>query len=255
VTMMDERVAERRRGVSEDRARRRLRWVLGTIVVVLVAVGAAWLIRSPVLSVESVEVSGSDTSDPASYVDALGMGIGVPTIDVNAAAIEEAIEADPWVADAVVSVSWPGSVSITVTEQVPVAIVEAPAGWYLAAVDGSIIAPSDKRDDMAQIAIVAGGVSVGEAATDEMTLGALAFVDVLPDDQRANAVLFVRDDGLFVAIAGHEVRLGRPTQLEVKAVVLIELLDAGLVDGASIDLIAPLRPAVRNPQPEVETEE
>lgn len=255
MTMMDERVAERRRGVSEDRARRRLRWILGTIVVVLVAVGAVWLIRSPVLSIESVDVTGNTMSDPASYVDELGMGVGVPTIDVKSGAIEEAIEADPWVADAVVSVSWPGRLSITVAEQVPVATVEAPSGWYLVAIDGSIIASSDQRDDMAQVGIVAEGVDVGGAATDEMTLGALAFVNALPADERGNAVLFVRDDGLFVVMAGHEVRLGRPTQLEAKAVVLMELLAAGLEDGASIDLIAPMRPAVRNPQPEVETEE
>ena len=87
MTMMDERVAERRRGVSEDRARRRLRWVLGTIAVVLVAVGAIWLIRSPVLSIASVTVTGNTMSNPDAYVDELGMGIGVPTIDVRAGAI------------------------------------------------------------------------------------------------------------------------------------------------------------------------
>jgi len=255
MTMMDERVAERRRGVSEDRARRRLRWILGTIVVVLLAVGAVWLIRSPVLSIESVSVTGNTMSNPAAYVDELGMGIGVPTIDVRAGTIEEAIEADPWVADAVVSVSWPGSLAIAVTEQVPVAVVEAPSGWYLAAIDGSIIAVTDKRDDMARVGILAEGVRVGEGATDEMTLGALAFVNALPEEKRPDAVLFVRDDGLFVSIDGHEVRLGRPTQLEAKAVVLMELLASGLESGAAIDLIAPMRPAVRNAQPEVETEE
>ncbi|MGI9641924.1 MAG: cell division protein FtsQ/DivIB [Acidimicrobiia bacterium] len=255
MTMMDERVAERRRGVSEDRARRRLRWVLGTIAAVLVAVGAIWLIRSPVLSIASVTVTGNTMSNPAAYVDELGMGIGVPTIDVRAGAIEEAIEADPWVADAVVAVSWPGSMSIDVTEQVPLAIVEAPSGWYLAAIDGSIIATSEERDDLPRVGIVAEGVAVGEAASDEMTLGALAFVNALPEDRRADAVLFVRDEGLFVVMDGHEVRLGRPNQLEAKAVVLVELLASGLEEGAAIDLIAPMRPAVRNPQPEVETEE
>jgi hypothetical protein len=40
-----------------------------------------------------------------------------------------------------------------------------------------------------------------------------------------------------------------------KASVLDALLDSGVEAGASIDLIAPLRPAVTNPQPQVETEE
>ena len=255
MTMMDERVAERRRGVSEDRARRRLRWILGTIVVVLVVVGAIWLIRSPVLSIASVEVSGHEMSDPVVYIEQLEMGIGVPTIDVNAGAIEDAIIADPWVADATVSLSWPGSLSVTVTEQVPVALVGSPEGWYLTAADGSLVAVSEERDDMAQIEVATDGVAVGEVIPDVLTLGALAFVDALPPQARATASLFVRDEGLFVTMSGHEVRLGRPTELVAKAVVLMELLDTGLEDGAAIDLIAPMRPAVRNPQPEVETQE
>lgn len=255
MTMMDERVADRRRGVSEDRARRRLRWILGTIVGILIVVGTIWLIRSPVLSIGSVEVSGQSMSDPAAYVEQLEMGVGVPTIDVNAGALEAAITADPWVADATVNVSWPGSLSVTVTEQVPVALVGAPQAWYLTAVDGSVIDVSEAREDMAQVMIVASNTAVGEVITDEMTLGALAFVAALPADVRATAELFVRDEGLFVTMAGHEVRLGRPNQLAAKAVVLMELLDTGLEDGAAIDLIAPMRPAVRNPQPEVETQE
>lgn len=255
MTMMDERVAQRRRGVSEDRARRRLRWILGAIVVVLVVGGAVWLVRSPLLSIDSVEVSGQAVSNPAAYIDQLGMGVGVPTIDVRPGLIEETIEADPWVAQAVVTVSWPGSITVVVTEHVPVALVESPEGWYLAAADGSFVADTEGRDDLPKVAISPDDASVGDTTSDEMILGALTFIGALPEDRRASVVLSVRDESLFASMDGHEVRLGRPTQVAAKAVVLIELLDSGLEEGAAIDLIAPMRPAVRNPQPEVETEE
>ena len=255
MTMMDERVAERRRGVSEDRARRRLKWILGAIVLVLVVGGAVWLVRSPVLSIDAVEVSGHSMSDPAAYVDDLGMGIGVPTIDVRSGEIKTAIEADPWVANAVVEVSWPGSISVAVTEHVPVALVEAPDGWYLASAEGALIADAGSEADLPKVSIAADGFGVGDTVTDDMILGALTFLQALPAEDRVSYVLSVREDSLFAVVNGHDVRLGRPTQVAAKAVVLVELLDTGLAEGASIDLIAPMRPAVRNPQPEVEIEE
>ena len=86
MTMMDERVAARRRGVSEDRARRRLRIVLVVLGVILIAVVAAWLVRSPLLSISTVEVSGASQSSPQAVVDALGYGIGTPTMDVEVCA-------------------------------------------------------------------------------------------------------------------------------------------------------------------------
>ena len=50
-------------------------------------------------------------------------------------------------------------------------------------------------------------------------------------------------------------RLGRPVDMAQKAAVLDALLESELPEGVTIDLIAPLRPGVANPQPEVEPEE
>jgi cell division protein FtsQ len=253
--MMDERVAQRRKGVSEDRARRRLRWILGTIVVVLVVAASAWLIRSPVLSIDVVEVTGASQSDPSSYVEALEMGIGTPTVDVSAGEIELAIEADPWVADASVRVSWPGSVTVHVTEHVPIAVIRAGDEWYVTSIDGSVVAPGDQDGGLPVVEIDLAAVGVGESTDDAMILGAVAFVAELAPELASDAVVSVRDEDLHVTIGGHDVRLGRPDDLALKAIVLAELLESGLIEGASIDLIAPTRPAVRNPQPEVEAEE
>ena len=98
MTTMEPRVAERRRGVSEDKARRRLRWILG-IIGLIAAVGFGfWIVRSPVLSISSITVSGAELSNPQTVIDEMGVIVGVPTIDVDRNAIGRAIESDPWAA-------------------------------------------------------------------------------------------------------------------------------------------------------------
>jgi hypothetical protein len=55
------------------------------------------------------------------------------------------------------------------------------------------------------------------------------------------------------AIAGYEVVLGSSQDMAQKAVTLAVLFDEGLEQGSVINLVSPLRPAVTNPQPLVET--
>jgi len=67
--------------------------------------------------------------------------------------------------------------------------------------------------------------------------------------------VYLEGGGLYATVQGHTVRLGRPVDLDTKATVLAAMIDEGIEEGATIDLIAPLRPAVMNPQPQVEDEE
>lgn len=255
MTMMDERLAERRRGVSEDRARRRLRWVIIAIVTVLVVAGGAWLVRSPLLSIGSVDVSGAERSNPLATVEDLSMGTGTPTIDVRAGEIEQAIEVDAWVADATVVVSWPGSIRIDVLEHTPVAVASNSDGSMLVSADGSVIEPVSEARSLPSIEAGSLMLVPGTTSTDPLFVGAVAFAIALPDDRRAGAVISIVDGSLRATVDGHAVRLGRPNDLALKAAVLDELLAQGLTPGASIDLIAPTRPAIRNPQPQLEAEE
>jgi len=119
MTTMEPRIAERRRNISEDRARRRLRWILLAILVVSFIVVSVWLVRSPLLSISTIEITNAVQSDPDAALTRLGVGVGSATIDVDASAIQSAIEDDPWVASASVSVQWPGSISIDIEERDP----------------------------------------------------------------------------------------------------------------------------------------
>lgn len=254
--VMEPRVAERRKSVSEDRARRRLKWILMVIVLVAAVLGALWMIRSPLLSIRAVEVIGAEQSDPMSTVQALGMGMGTPTIDVDAETIMVAVLEDPWVATASVAVTWPGSIVVEVVERLPVAPVLVGDEWALVALDGGVISMLGSPDTTgAFVDIDHDPLAPGDVVIDVETLGALAFIDRLTPGVREGTRVFVEGEGLYATVAGHRVRLGRPTSMAEKATVLTALLESGIAPGATIDLIAPLRPAVANPQPEPELEE
>lgn len=255
MTMMDSRVAERRRGVSEDRARRRLRRILSILLAVLVAVGGLWLVRSPLLSISTVEVTGHSMSDPAAVIRDLDMGVGRPTMDIDAGMLGRRIADDPWVADVAVSVIWPGTLVVDVTEHVPIAPVQAGDEWVSMAIDGSVLAPVvPPHAGDAAVAIDIGSVVPGDVASDRSVVGALEFIDATPADLRAGLRIRVDGESLVASVAGHEVELGRPVDMAMKAVVLEGLIAAGLDDGAAVNLVAPTRPAVSNPQlqPEIE---
>lgn len=258
MTMMEPRVAERRRSVSEDRARRRLKRVLVVIGLLAVMLGTLWFLRSPVLSIRQVSVIGAEQSDPGVAIRALGMDVGTPTIDVDDDAISAAILANPWVVSVEVDVVWPGSIFVEVVERVPVVPVLSGDSWFLVGRDGGVIRSiADPGTGGAVVAIDQGALAPGDMIDDPLTLGAIAFIDTLTSRNRSGAQLSVVGEGLHAVVAGHSVRLGRPIDMEQKAAVLEALFEIGIEPGASIDLIAPLRPAVSNlgPEPEVEATE
>jgi len=256
MTVMEPRVAQRRKTVSEDRARRRLKWILIVIALAATVLSTLWLIRSPILSVRQVDVTGAVHSDPQAVVRALGMGIGTPTIDVDGTVITVSILEDPWVASVDVDIMWPGSVLIDVVERTPVAPVLAGGQWVLVASDGGVIMvvpDPDVTDSM--IAIDQGPLLPGDAISDPAVLGALAFISRISQGGRSGARVSIEGEGLAADVGSYRIRLGRPIDMAEKAAVLEALLETGIEPGASIDLIAPLRPAVTNPLPEPEVEE
>jgi hypothetical protein len=62
-------------------------------------------------------------------------------------------------------------------------------------------------------------------------------------------------NGLTATVAGHPVLLGATTDMAQKAVTLAVLLEEDIEAEAMISVVSPLRPAITNPQPEVESSE
>jgi cell division protein FtsQ len=251
---MDPRIAERRGEVSEDRARRRLRWLLRFLVIALLIAGVAWLLRSPLLSIREIVATGGVHSDPTAIAADAGVTVGVPTIAVRTGIVREALLEDPWIADAAVFVAWSGRIEIDVQERVSAVTVETTEGWLVVAGDGTVLEVTAEDPGLAQVVIaLPDGVVPGTRIDHPAMRGALAFAAAFPSDDDP-LVVVAGDDGLWARFRGHDVRLGRPTEMEQKALALAALLDSGIADGAHIDLISPRRPAMAEPRVQVEVE-
>lgn len=254
--MMDSRVAERRKGVSEDRARRRLTWVLSVLGIVLLAGAGIWLIRSPLLSISHVEITGASVSDPGAVLADLDMGSGRPTIDIDGGAIEARLLEDPWVKSADVSVVWPQTLVVDVVEFTPVAPVQSGDRWVLASIEGAVLADAGVPDTQtALVAIDVDTVEPGDVIDDAAVIGALEFIDASAGDLRVGMRLRVESGTVVADVEGHRIILGRPVEMAMKAVVLDGLLSSGIQSGAEVNLVAPTRPAIANPEPQPEVEE
>lgn len=253
---IEPRIAERRRHVTEERARRRLIWVVAALAVVVVAALGFWLVRSPLLAVREVTATGAVRSDPVAVAAAVGVTPGIPTISADAGAVQAVLLRDPWIADAEVIVSWPGSVTINVVERVPLAVMRGSGESALVASDGTVL---EAGDGPPPHILIAGDVPrAGSAIRSTGFVAAAEFVAGLGPDLRARTELTVRDEGgvvrLSAIVAGHEVILGRPVEMPLKAAALTAILDTGVPDDAYIDLNAPTRPAVGNPRVQQEGE-
>ncbi len=94
------------------------------LVGVLVAAIAVWIVAfSPVLGVKSVAVQGTHYLSAARVRAAAAIANGAPLVRLDTAAVSRRVEALPEVATATIRTDYPSSVTITVTERVPVGFV------------------------------------------------------------------------------------------------------------------------------------
>lgn len=254
-TVVDGRIAARRRRVRESGARRRLRRVLGFGALAGLVAFVGWLFfQSSLLAVSDIAVTGRTNSQADAIIAQSGLAAGIPTITVDEGELETALAADPWVARAHVQVTWPGTVEVTVFEHIPVGWVAVGDEWVLAAAGGAVLATEATPPEGAPVVEVGPArVRPGDQFENPLVVGALEFLGGLPAPLAAGAVLTNSRDGIDGVVAGHPIILGRPDDMAEKAGALLALLDGGLADGATVNLVSPLRPAVTNLQPQVES--
>jgi len=243
---IDPRLADRRREVAEDRARRNVNRILRLLALVALVGGLVWLLLSPTFSVDTLDVSGVQSSETTATLVRHKVMEGRPMIFIRTGALRDDLLADPWVKEATVDLDWPRRVVVEVTERTPTAWVETAGGWARRAVDGVALPGANEPDDtMGQVSLKS--VTDDEAATSQWVLGALEFIDTLPVALGSGAVVDERSGELWAVVGGFEVRLGRPVAMSDKALSLATLLEEPLVAGTTINMIAPTNPATVPP--------
>lgn len=109
----------------------------------VVLVSAGWygwksFAASRFASLANIEVEGMVRVDASDVAAISGLKAGWPLASLDLDAVRRRLEADPWIADAKVSRSWPRRVRIELVERVPVARLGT-GKWV--AVDGVLLSP------------------------------------------------------------------------------------------------------------------
>ncbi len=253
MTTIDHRIAVRRRTVREAGARRRLGRLLVVIAFFVTVALIALLFQSPLMAIRQIEVAGARHANVAAVLERHNVVPGVPTISVRPRALETDVEGDPWVARARATITWPGTVVVTVLEHEPIAWVEIGDDWYRASATGAVVEQTNPSKRGARIRL--GGLSAvpGDTLTGRRVLAALEFLAMLPQELQRRALVASGGNGTLVArIRGHPVDLGSPMDMREKAAALTAILADGVAERAAISLVSPVRPAIRNPQQAVE---
>lgn len=249
---IDPRLARRRREVQEASARRRLRWTIWLLALAVVVGLVIAVLQSSWLAVESITVEGAENADVRGIMTAAGVEEGVAMISIRAGNIEEQLRSDPWISEAKVRVVWPRQVEVMVVEHIPIARVKSGATWLVSSPDGVVVARGQRLVEP-YVDIEAPSLQPGETIDDATISAALEFVAALPFEFKEGLIVAGGQSDLVASVLGHDVQLGASTDMAQKAVTLAVLLSDGVPAGASINLVSPVRPAVTNPQQEVET--
>lgn len=135
------RVQARRAAVARQRGRWRTRAVV--LVTGLFTVGGlGWLaIQSSLFDLEDVEVRGTRRAGAAEVRDAAAVEVGEPLLLVDRGAVASRVEGLPWIEDAGVEWSFPGTLVVKVAERTPV-------GWV------AVGTPAASGDPAGRVALV-----------------------------------------------------------------------------------------------------
>lgn len=243
---IDPRIRERRIEVIREAGRRRLRITL-VVASSIIVLGMAFVtVRSPLLDLDQVRVTGARQESVGDVEAAAKLQRGDPLLFIDTGAVARRVERLPWVERAVVKRNFPGTLTIAITDYVPSSYVRRPDGSVvLIASNGRAVAVSQNTP---VIAIEIRGVREVPAVGAVLQPSAAAdVIGHLPGRLRALvSAIDVGDSFALDLRSGGEVRLGTLEHLRAKGLAALGVIDH--LAGASftyIDVSAPQAPVSR----------
>ena len=129
---IEPRMRERRLAVKRAQGRKRLRWLIAALVLVILAVAALATFGSSLFAIEAdqVTVTGNVYTNQESLQAVIDDLVGTPVLVADTQKAERELEAIPWVENAKVTTHFPHGVSIEIRERAPVATYQGPDMQY-----------------------------------------------------------------------------------------------------------------------------
>ncbi len=179
---------ERERRQRSIRARRFAVWTGIAALVVAAVWGAFALTRAPFLRITDVQVEGAGRLTTQQIVAMAAVPSDATLLRLPKSRIVDAVEANPWIAEATVSRVFPATVVISVIERKPAAVVDAGGAelWLVDATGVWLGERSSADEDLVTIRDIADlKPAAGRRATAEELLNAIAVARGLSDELRA----------------------------------------------------------------------
>lgn len=235
---IDPRLRARRVEVRRSEGRRRLRVLVAAGAVVGVLLLLVGLLFTPLFDVDHVTVAGQFRTDPEDVVAAAGIDRGEPLVTADLGAAARRIEALPWVDEATVVRSWPGTLRYRVVERQPAA-QGADGAWVAVDGDGRVLVTLDgEPTDLPVVEGVTVDPTVGASAPEDAA-GAFAVAAAIPVSARPaiDAVVVDAEGAVTVRLdSGGVATVGPLEDLPAKGVALASVVAAVDPCIATLDL-------------------
>ncbi|HET9656344.1 MAG TPA: FtsQ-type POTRA domain-containing protein [Kineosporiaceae bacterium] len=234
--------ASARRFAARVRRRRLRRIGLILLVVALIGGIAGAALYSPWTTVRQIRISGTSRVPTAQVQELLADQYGCPLLLVDTGRLEARVSGLRLVSGVSVRRTWPGTLTVTVRERVPVAAVPASAGVRLVDRDGVEVATAARPP--AGMPLVQVDLTKTERGSLAATLDVLAALPA-PLAKEVTAIGADSPDGVWLALAdGSRVLWGSAAGSADKVVVLARLRAAADGRARRFDVSAPQAPAV-----------
>ena len=226
------------------RRRALMPWAVVAGVVVVLGAGAVGLTYTPVFHAKTISVSGEARLSEQRILKIAGIGPGTDVFHADLAGAERRLEKNPWIANAVITRHLPSSLSVVITERVPVALTRSADGslGYLA-LDGTVLAPAHGKPILPEVKAAPGAsadpsmLATGAAVAKALPPSLLPQVASISVDPAGSVVLGMRSG--VTATYGDGSDLAAKGQA-LKAVLTYAAQHGGVV--ASVDVEVPGAP-------------
>lgn len=227
--------AEIRRFTQRSR-RRRIGWIVGAVLALVVVGGCVGAAYSPLFAVQTITVQGTAAVPPAEVQKALSGQLGRPLALVDSSAVKAALVRFPLIETYRLEAHPPHELVVRIVERTPVGVIQADDGRYTV-VDaaGVVLSTSEERPAGYALIGVAGGTGTAAFTAVGTALRAL------PAELRSQvdgATASTPDDIVLQLHSGAKVTWGSADQSAEKTVVLKRLMAAS-PDAGSYDVSSP----------------